>query len=157
MPEQIAEKLKTSFEALQADGGETCWYKPGKVQRVPFFTKLPEAADVAYILRPGDEDITEERSSNGGAAEHEFFLVVAAKHERGTDDPDEEQEPRRWTVVNRLVRDAVRCLLSNVTLDGLVANVDSTSISVDREQYLENWAMAELRFTVSYRFDGGAP
>ena len=159
--EQIAAALQTSLAAIVGDGGATYWYTPSVVLRVSFFPQgfmfEPAAGPVQYVLSPGGEDIIEERTSQGAAAEHEFVLQVAMLLDAPTENPYIEATPIRATVVNRLVRDAVRKLLSDVVLGGLVGNVVTTSLAIDREQYDPRWAMAQIRFTVSYPFQGPTP
>lgn len=158
--EQIAAALETSLAAIVGDRGATYWYTPTVVKRVTFFPEeqdLDPTCDVIYLLRPGDEDIVEEETSAGCRGQMELFLVVAKLYKVPTENPFKEEAPTRWTVVNRLVRDAVRCLLSDVTVGGLVINVLTTSLSVDRDRYLPTWAIAELRFVVEYPFLASAP
>ena len=158
--EQIAAALVTSLEGIVGDGGTTYWYTPSTVKRVTFFPEeqnLDLSYDVIYLLRPGDEDIVEEETSQGCRGQAEFFLVVAYRHQVATENPFLEEAPTRWTIANRLVRDAVKCLLTDVTLGGLVINILTTSLSVDRDRYLPSWVIAELRFVVEYPFVGSAP
>lgn len=158
--EQIAAALVASFEAITADGGTTYWETPSTVRRVAFFPEeqdLGREYDVIYLLRPGDENVVEEGTSGMCKAEAEFFLVVAKQHNVPTENPWLEATPTRWTVANRLVRDALRKLLADVTLAGLVVNVVADSISIDRDRYLPNWVLAELRFVVEYPFQAATP
>ena len=157
--EQIAAALRTSLAGIVSDAGATYWYTPGAVIRVSFFPAdfaLSESYDVVYVLSPAAEDFTEEATGQV-RAQASFALQLARKHRVGTENPYIESTPSRWTVVNRLVRDAVRRLLTDVTLGGLAVNVATDSISIDREQYLEGWAMAQLSFTVEYFFAKEAP
>ncbi len=164
--EQIGAALVAAFQAIVSDAGATYWYTPTKVVRVSFFADdfaLNPAYDVIYILSAAPEEFTEEGTGDavaGGTvgSEAEFVLQVARRHEVATEDPYQETAPIRATIVNRLIRDAVRCLLfGNVTLGNLAVNVAAPSISIDREQYAERWAMAQLRFTVSYSFRAATP
>ena len=72
-------------------------------------------------------------------------------------DPLKEQPPTRWQVTNRLVRDAVKRILDQVTLSGLAVNLIADSLAINRDLYVQNWALAELRFTVSYDFQAATP
>lgn len=158
--EQIADALVTSFEAISGDAGITYWETPSTVRRVAFFPEdqdLGREYDVIYLLRPGDENVVEEGTSGMCRAEAEFFLVVAKQHNVPTENPWIESAPTRWTVANRLVRDVLRKLLSDVTLGGLVVNVVADSISIDRDRYLPNWVLAEIRFVVEYPFQAATP
>lgn len=159
--EQIAAALKTTLAAITSDAGATYWYTPTSVLRVAFFPTnwvlAPDPGAVVYVLSPGGEEVSEETTSQGCASEHEFVLQVAKLLDAATENPYLEGTPTRWTVVNRLVRDALRCLFVDVTLAGLVRNISVSSVSVDREQYDPRWAMAQLRFTVSYSFPGSTP
>lgn len=159
--EQIAEALKTALEGIVADGGTTYWYRPDKVLRVSFFpdqfTFDPAYGEVQYVLSPDPEEIVEEGTSHQCKAELGFVLQVAKQHRVPTENPYLEQPPIRWTVANRLIRDAVKRLDADVQLAGLAVNVNTVGISIDRDQYAEGWAMAQLRFTVSYDFNGATP
>jgi hypothetical protein len=151
--EQIAAELQTKFAAILSDDGTAYWYTPDSVKRVAFFpdsTALDTSQEVIYLLRPGDEQITEEETGGGCRGEAEFFLVVARQHQAPTENPWLEEAPTRWTVANRLVRDAIRALLADVTLGTLVVNVVADSVSID-------WALAELRFVVEYQFQAATP
>lgn len=158
--EQVAAALATSFAAILSDNGATYWYTPTTVKRVAFFPEdqaLGREYETIYLLRPGDENVTEEGTSGMCRAEAEFFLVVAKQHNVPTENPWLEAAPTRWTVANRLIRDALRKLLADVTLSGLVVNVVADSISIDRDRYLPNWVLAELRFVVEYPFPAATP
>jgi hypothetical protein len=159
--EQIAAALRTLLAGITSDAGATYWYTPTSVLRVAFFPPswalTPTPGAVVYVLSPGSEDVSEETTSRGCASEHEFVLQVAKLLDAATENPYLETTPTRWTVVNRLVRDVLRCLFVDVTLSGLVRNISVSAVSVDREQYDPRWAMAQLRFTVSYSFPGETP
>ena len=158
--EQVAAALATAFAAIVGDSGTNYWHTPSTVARVAFFPEEQHLApeyDVIYLLRPGDENITEHATGGACRAEAEFFLVVAKKHNVPTENPWLETTPTRWTVANRLIRDAMKKLLSDVTLAGVAVNVVSDSISIDRDRYLPNWALAELRFVVEYPFQAATP
>ena len=159
--EQIAEALVSSLSGIVGDNGAAYWYTPDTVVRVSYFPNqwlpAPEVGRVQYVLSPGSESVIEETTSNGAKAEAEFILQLCYLLDAATENPYEQIALTRWTVVNRMVRDAVKRLLSNVTLTGLVGNVVSDSISIDREQYSPRWAMAQLRFTVEYPFQADTP
>jgi hypothetical protein len=158
--EQIAAALQASLEGVLSDGGTTYWYTPDSVRRVAFFpdaTALDTSMDVIYLLRPGVEDITEEGTGGACQGQAEFFLVVAKQHNVPTENPWLETEPTRWTVANRLIRDALRKLLADPTIGGAAINVVADSISVDRDRFLQNWALAEIRFAVVYAFQAATP
>jgi hypothetical protein len=155
--EQIAEALRTAFASI---GGAGYWHTPDKVLRVSFWPDemtLDRGYNVTYLLRPGDESYVEEGTSGWGGLEAEFFLIVAKQHNVGTENPLLETAPTRWTVANRLIHDALKKLLEDVELGGLVRNVVLGSLTIDRDRHLPNWALAELRFVVSYSIEGDEP
>jgi hypothetical protein len=159
--EQIAAALKTSFSGIVGDAGASYWYTPDKVVRVSFFPddfSFDEAhGSTIYVLSQAAEDVSEERSSHGCTSSAGFVLQVGRLHKVASENPYLEVAPIRATVINRIVRDAIKRLFADVTLGGLAANVVETSLSIDRDQYHPHWAMAQLAFQVEYRFDGGAP
>lgn len=158
LAEQVAAKLKTSLAALTA--GADYWYTPDAVERISFFpddAQLPDTlGDVVYLLHPGRENVAEEATGRT-LVRHEFAIVAAKQHRVATERAYLEEAPTRWQVMNRLARDITRCLLSNVTLNGLAVNVDTDSIVIERDGYLQNWAFVTVRFTVSWFADWSAP
>lgn len=157
--EQIARAIVATLSAITA--GADYHYTSDRVVRVAFFTDKPfdtSLGESVYFLRPGDEEFFEEGTgdaSTGGAmrAEAEFYLVLARQHKAATENPYQEEEPTRWQVCNRMVRDAMRALFEDVNL-GLtfVQNIITDSLVVDRARYMDGWALAELRFVVRYNF-----
>lgn len=159
--EQVAAALKTALAGIVGDGGTTYWYTPDKVVRVSFFPDQfaldPAQGDVIYILSPGSEELSEAATGRLCRSEHEFVLQVARQHRVATENPYIEGTPTRWTVVNRLVRDAFKKLTQDVQVGGIAVNVNTDGMSVDREQYTDGWAMAQIRFTVTFDFVGDTP
>jgi len=159
--EQIAAALATTLAGIVGDNGATYWYTPSAVRRVVWFDdrhldSMSGPTAVVYLLRPGIERIEEDTSGTiEGRAE--MFLVVARKHAKATEDPAREPPPTRWTVADRLVQDALKRLLADVTLGDTCGNVFSVGVTIDRDMYLDTWALAELRFEVEYRTAGSAP
>jgi len=156
--EQIAAALVSALSGIVGNNGTTYWYTPSAVRRVVWFDEqyLDSTLSVIYLLRPGIERI-EETASQQITGNAEFFLVVARKHMKATEDPLREPAPTRWTVADRMVRDVVKKLLVDPTLGGLCDNVFAESVTVDRDMYLDNWALAELRFAAEYTTAGSAP
>jgi len=90
-------------------------------------------------------------------AEAEFYLVLARQGKWSTENVYREESPTRWQISNRMIRDAVKKLFSDVTLGGLANNIITDSLVVDRARYMDGWAIAELRFVVQYNFLASAP
>lgn len=166
--EQIAAGLAAAFAAIVADGGASFWYTPDKVGRVTFYTDslLRPEYSTLYVLRPGDENHREETSSGGVSVTAEFFVLIAKKLDVASEDPFDpaRDTPTRETVVNRVVRDAVKTLWANVQLGGIVngtvENIVTGSLFVERsavELADVRWALAELRFEVLYSYLKGTP
>jgi hypothetical protein len=156
--EQIAAAIQTALAGIVADNGTTYWYRPNAVRRVVWFDEqyLDSSLAVIYLLRPGIERVSEEASQQiAGSAE--FFLVVARRHEKVSEDPARETAPTRWTVADRMVRDVLKKLLADPTLGGKCDNVFAEDVTIDRDMYLDTWALAELRFIAQYTTAGSAP
>ena len=155
--EQIAEAIIAALSTIVA--GTDYHYAPDRIVRTTFFTEAPfdpSLGEGVYFLRPGDEEIKEE-STGSQLGEAEFFLVVARRHQVATENPYQEEAPTRWQVCNRMIRDVLKKLFSDVTLGGLAINIITDSLVIDRARYMSGWAVAELRFVVQYSFLVGSP
>ena len=163
--ELIAEAVRSSLAAINGDSGLTYWFTPGAVVRTLWFEETgpnsvldSSITGPIYAIRPGEEDHTEGTTQEIDAA-MDLFILVAAPF--GTpDSPFEPANPSRWTVINRMVRDVLRKLLQDVQLlsiGGAVENVMATPTIVDRDRFVEGWAIAEIHLRISYSYVGGVP
>lgn len=161
--QQIAEELKSGAQDIRTDGGVAYHYTPSLVDSIAFYPEtLDPSLEVVWLFRPGEEEHTEDESGGGPSdigmsATAEFFLVVAHRYEASSEEPGHQPEPSRATVVDRLVRDALRYLLADIRLGGLVENIVNGSLFVNRNWWDPAWAVAELRFVVLYSYRSGAP
>lgn len=164
--EQIAAALYDQFAEIVGDGGVTYWHT-WRVGRTTAFEESDFDDSVGQsahmVLRPGEETFAEETSGGAGeigiTADAEFFVLLATPFNAATESPwEQEGGDSRWLVVNRLVRDFVKKLFSDVQLAGLAENVVKDSLVIDRNiQPKPGWAMAEARFVVQYSFQSGTP
>lgn len=161
---QIAAALKARFEAIVADGGGTYWYTPDRVARVQAYDRLlaDKSLGTVYAIRPGQEQHAEEStgdSSTGGimAAEAEFFVLLLQPTAAVDNNPFGQDASTRSIEQDRVIRDFLRALLLDVTLDGLVENLIQDSLIVDRDVGVEGWAVAEARFVVRYSYPARTP
>ena len=159
--EQIAAAIQTSLQGIQGDSGTTYWYTPGLVGKTLWFDEGlldSSMAGPTYAIRPGEETHTEQTTGEVNA-EMDVFILLALPFNT----PERlaaPVNPSRWTVINRMVRDVLRKLLVDVQLvsvGGAVDNVFSTPVIVDRDRFVEGWAIAEIHFRVSYRYSGNTP
>lgn len=168
--DQIIDAIVSSLRAITGDGGTTYWFSPVAVVPVDFF--LPSLLDATlskeqpiYAVRPGVEEHVEgETGDSVGrvAATMEVFIVCLLSFPGPVeaDNPFAPPALSRRRAVNRMVRDVLRKLLVDVRLisaGGAVNNVFDSPVLVDRDRAIDNWAMAEINFRVSYTYDGGTP
>jgi len=159
--EQIAVALKTGFAAIVGDQGATYWHTPNLVARVHHFedAHLEKArGDVVYLLQAGDETHEEITTNERLMGRAEFFLLVAKRYAPANENAGSLDGEGRQTIVNQLVRDAIRALTRDVTLSGQTINViDQEPLSVDRSMVFTGWALAQLHFLVGYPYHSVAP
>lgn len=155
--EQIAEALKASLAAIVADGANY-WYTPTQVQRTTIFEDawLDSSLDYIVLIRPGPERHVEE-STRGLDGFMEIYLLVLKRHTPSTENPYIQEAPTRWTVVDRCARDILKRLLVDVTLGDLAVNIFAEGCTIDRERFIEGWALQEMHFTVHYHYLAFAP
>lgn len=162
--ERIAEAIRTRLAGITA--GASYWYTPSKVLRTVVFDEgdLDVSHDLVILIAPGDETHREAGTgdaSSGGemAVEAEIRLLAAKRYNPATENPYQEQAPTRWTIGNRLVRDVLKALLSDVTLGGLAQNIHAKGdgIVADRARFIAGWALVELRLVVLYRYLAANP
>lgn len=171
--EQIEEALRVLLAGIVA--GANYWNtfesSTAKVARCSFYrdADLVAAYEQIVLIRPGIETVRELSSgdaiSGGGLrGEMETFVEINKRFEKGTENPFEATAPTRATLVNRVIRDVLR----RVCLDGITlapvlgagtptVNVIQESLVIDRDQFMEKWARAELRFVISYDFMAATP
>lgn len=156
---QISAALISALEAIEGDNGATYWYEPSRVVREAFSERLMADASLTHILalRAQEESHSEQStgsSATGGVvgAVAEFTLLMLRRDERATD-PFDEASPTRGQIVDRMVRDVLRAIWSDVTLGGLASNIVAGSLVIDRDVAVEGpWAVAEMRFSVEYDY-----
>lgn len=155
--EQILAALASSMAAIS---GASYHYPAPTVVRVPWFDDqmLDASLVTLYLLRPGDENHTEE-ATGSVHAEAEVFALLAKRFEPSSEDPFTGDTPLRVTIVNRLVRDFLLKLWTDVQLGGAlgVDNISDGSLYVDRARMLPGWALAEVRFVIRYSYRKDAP
>ena len=156
----IAEAIRAKLAAIVSDGGATYWYTPSYALRVTSYERLLADTSLTHIyaLRAGEELHGEQGTgsvSTGGSvrATAELNLLMLRKDESATTNPFEEASPTREQIVDRMVRDVLRALWTDVTLGGLAINIAASSLFIDRDVAIEGpWAVAEARFSVDYDY-----
>jgi hypothetical protein len=161
--EQVAAAVQASLAAIVSDNGATYWYTPTVVRTLWFVEEDLLKASVGtpiYAIRPGDETHTEESAQRTDGLMDLYVLVASPFTESETPFAPAASGVTRWTMVNRMVRDVLRKLLTDVQLlsaGGAVTNIFGGPVIVDRDRYVDGWAIAELHFPVSYRYLNGTP
>ncbi len=163
--EQIAAALQAKLATIVGDAGVTYWYTPAYVARTPGVGKglIDEALVTAdkpalYAVIPDEEEHVEDASQMMRAGQ-KIYLFLAVRYQPTSELPYAQSAPIRWTVQNRMVRDVMKKLLSDVTLGGLVLNLFDGRILVDRSArtYEDGWALVFIYFRVMYDYAFGAP
>jgi hypothetical protein len=159
---QVLDGIVTQMSAIVGDSGTTYWYTPTRVAKVAFHLDddldqtVAASGQVIYLIRPGDEAHREGTTSEM-LADLEVVALLARRFEPASELAADADTPTRVTVVNRLVRDYLRKLLSNVQFAAGVLNAAKDEILVNRDRSVEGWAVAEVRHTVSYSYLKEAP
>lgn len=148
-PEDVVSKLKVNFEAI---AGPAYWYKPDIVIRHHEISTalLKDEHPVIYALSPFEIQITE---STGQEVDVTLLIdfMLARKHNEA-DAPYEWEKPLRWTVQDRLAWDFVRCILADVTLGGLVTNVNFQFTLLNfQATYFSRWAIVVGQIAPTHR------
>ena len=146
--EQVAEAIVTNLRSIvggdgQSVGADGYWHKPDIVERTRAIEDkrvLDERYNTIYALAP--VSMTSEESTTrevGKVITIDFLLARKHKH---PDDPYHAQAPIPWTVQNRLWHDLERKILADVTLGGLVENVNFGEVVFAAEStYVAGWAI----------------
>lgn len=141
--EQAMVAIKATVEAITADSGATYWYKPDVVERaatVEDMRLLNDRFDTIYILAP-DEEVPPEVPGKEVDERYTFDFLLARKH-LNSDEPYSQDAPIRWTIQTRLSRDFKKALWADITLGGIVDNVNITRVSFRSEEtHVEKWAV----------------
>lgn len=154
--EQIAVALRDHLAGIIADGGANFWYTPAAVGRCLAWDDsfLDASLDYMLFLKPGLETHREEATKQV-RAEAEMLVLIARKVAPVTERPFVEEEPSRWTIVDRCVRDVLKKLwdwTSNEDLATLIINIATEGVVVNRDDTAAGWALGELRFVVDYQY-----
>ena len=161
----ISQALLTNLAAIVSDAGATYWYTPSNAVRVNSYERIMADASRSHILalRAGEEQHAEESTGSNVTGGHvkaspEFYLLIMRREETDTGDPFDAPAVTRSRIVDRMVRDVLRALWLDVTLSGQAINIVNDSLIVDRDVDVEGpWAVAELRFTMSYSYPARTP
>lgn len=134
--EQVANALVSTFESIVGDNGTTYWYTPSVVTRFTAIETrrlIQSRFDVIYALAPFEVEITE--STGLEYEETAVFDFLVAKKFHSTDEAFKHEAGNRlrWTLQTRVFGDFKRAILADVTLDGLVTNIDFRSVIFDAE------------------------
>lgn len=156
IPEQIAARLEVILQPALIDPGVDgeYWYKPDKTVRV-------DAMDVrllsnrnynhVILIGPGDEYETEKAALT---IDHsmDVFVLAARQYKPDQTDPYLRYGTGmviNWTIQNRLVRDLIRALVKDVTLNNLCINCEIKDISRDFA-VPEGWSIVILRLVILF-------
>jgi hypothetical protein len=165
LPEQIVEAIRARLAAIVGDAGATFWYTP-TVRRVRAiestcldntFADPVSGKTTLYLLTPDDEEDLEEPAHTVEAVM--FVDLVVAREIDKVDHPLKTPvEGLPETIQNRLIRDAKKKLRQDVTLGGLVDNVEFRRTERSAEEtFIAGWAVAAMRLQISYSYFQDAP
>lgn len=160
--EQIMASIKTDLEAITGDAGSTYWYTPGDVVRVDYFDSKtiikPGHGTPLYLIRDtGDEDENDDFATMGGmASSFDVFIMLALADPRGNRDPFRVGGTLSGTYRNRMLQDVQKKIETDHTRGGLAMD---TSSFHKRRDFVEpaGWILAEINFTVTYKYTRGSP
>jgi hypothetical protein len=161
IPKQIADALKATFVAIVADGGVTYWYKPDTVVVCALTDTLWSSAakgKTVYVVDPSDGFLTERgQSAEMVLGRLTIRLVVAKDLELASMNPWD-LAGARFDEESRLVRDATRAILVDVTLGGIAYNTLAETLTVDYGLKMPgSWCAAALEFEVEYSTPKATP
>lgn len=157
---QIAEALRTTLAEIVGDAGATYWYTPDAVVICDVWDGVadPSVGAEVMAIRPGEESHSEETPGTLRATA-EFFVLLLRKTTATDPSPYQSDGGLRLKEKNRVIRDFLRALWEDVTLGGLVDNVNADSLYVNRDMGVDGdqWVAAEARFTVTYSYPKETP
>lgn len=164
--EQIVAALRTALAAISGDSGTTYWYSVDRCIRAAAWESrcLDEslATDaVIYVLIPDTRE-TIRHTIGGAATGHKRSILnvdlVVARRFRGTDDPYNAPTPSRWTIQERLLRDALTAIEADESLGSLALCIDTPTASLAADEtWIEGWAVAFQRLAIMYDYTAGTP
>lgn len=160
--ELIVDTLRDTLAEIVGDNGATYWYTPTVVRHYDFDeTCLDPSLDTIYVLVP---DAEEKREGSTCEIEADQRVSIAACHrfEPATERPFDADEPIRWTIQNRMVRDIEQKLRGGAGpttpfLGGLVEGLEVERVARGPETFSEKWAIAFLSVVASYSYRFNAP
>jgi hypothetical protein len=165
--EQIAVALQAKLASIVGDGGASYWYTPTVIRTPGVSAALLDldvattAAPAIYAVIPDEEEHLEE-ASGLMQAYMKIYLFLAVRFQPDKELPFDQSAPIRWTVQNRMVRDVLKKLLTDLTLGGLVLNLfggpgDRVLIDRSARTYEDGWAIVFVHFRIFYGYQFGAP
>jgi hypothetical protein len=154
----IGEALKARLAALTGDNGAAYWYTPDRVVRVQAYDRLvaDPTVGMVYAIRAGEERHREEATQTV-MAEAEWWVLMLRPTEAADDSPFGADESTKATEQDRMARDFLKALWTDVTLGGLALNVVDGSLYVDRDMDVEGWAVVEARLSILYSYPKATP
>jgi hypothetical protein len=169
-PEQIKARLAEVLRAIVGDGGTTYWQTPSAVYRCwgrwsdEMLQKSLATPAVIYAVRSGTHRTLEYTTGGGTRGELEVFILLARADQAPNVAPAKETAPIRDTLAERMERDVVKALLTDVNLrgtssQGLVDNVMGADgiTSQDIPDVEGGWIVRELHMVMEYQTLGSAP
>ena len=158
--QQFIQQLRTTLRAIDPVADSEYWYAPQHVVLADVLDSVfLESAPKKYVIMigPGDE-YEEERTSGTVGCIAQIFVLCAQPWKPSTVDPFRQADDAvtRWRLQNRMVRDVLRAILADVTLNSLVSNCAIKEIDRNFE-VPERWAVVLIMFGVEYDYMKDAP
>lgn len=164
--EQIVAALRTTLAAITGDSGATYWYTVNACVRAAAWENscLDEtlAADATiYVLVPDTRE-TIRHTIGGAATGHKRSILnvdlVLAHRYTLSDKPHVSETPKRWTVQERVLRDALKAIEADESLGGLALCIDTPTASMAADEtWIEGWAVVFQRLAIMYDYTAGTP
>ena len=158
--EQIMAQLRTTLAAINATAEPTVFnYTPTNVLRVedldPRFLRTED--DVDILILEGDEFPLEETTAQF-MVQAEAFILTAKKWQPNSTSPYAMTPPIGATIRSRLVQDVETAIFRDLSLGGLVDDVEVRDVNRDvRIEQTVMWSAAELRLLITYTHLKGTP
>lgn len=156
--ERILENVRTTLAAIVGDGQNTNYhFTPDRVLRVDGADEflLDTTLSTLWYVKDARETY-EPLNSEFWDAELEVLVVGMRKHLSDSDDPMTATTEPRSTVRSRLLRDAQKALLADVTRGGLADNTDLVDVNGALLE-MRPWADVELLLRIEYSFAANDP
>lgn len=160
----MANSQETAVEALRTyleTNKTSATYVPDAIKRTSWFDDIDldaslnatEAATTVWLIVPGPEQRSFDANRCGMVNDLSISIYAAKRFEEPTENPHL-AAPVRWQYGNEMATDVLKPIISDFSLGGAVWN--TKDFAVDLDQFAATWAVAVVRFTLTYRHAVGS-